>query len=265
LSNEEGQASREIDLPNGGMSIIMGNLIQQGPNSQNSNIVGYGMEGMSDSTDNHLYVLYNTILNEKQAGSFVQVNSATQVVRLTNNILAGRGSVLVGTPQTMDTTYNLHVTDTILARLVNSQSVNYRLTRSSPALGMANKTINYIPNSYDKLFEDFIPLIPNDEYVHQCSSQRRYLHSDVGAYENGVIIGVRDEDDNSQLKLFPNPASRTFGIEGDCRDVKLTDLLGNVVREYFSEREHQFDVSNLTNGLYMVRTEKGNAVLVLIN
>ncbi|MEI7802656.1 MAG: right-handed parallel beta-helix repeat-containing protein, partial [Bacteroidota bacterium] len=49
LSNEAtGDASREIDLPNGGLAIIIGNEIEQGPNSQNSNIIGYGLEGLTN-------------------------------------------------------------------------------------------------------------------------------------------------------------------------------------------------------------------------
>jgi len=47
ISNEAtGNASREIDLPNGGTSYVIGNVIEQGPNSTNSGIVGYGLEGL---------------------------------------------------------------------------------------------------------------------------------------------------------------------------------------------------------------------------
>lgn len=45
FSNEsDGTASREIDLPNGGQAYLIGNVIQQGLQSQNSNMVGFGME-----------------------------------------------------------------------------------------------------------------------------------------------------------------------------------------------------------------------------
>ena len=37
-----GRASYEIDLPNGGSSLIAGNVIVQGPNSENSALVSYG-------------------------------------------------------------------------------------------------------------------------------------------------------------------------------------------------------------------------------
>ncbi|MET0166061.1 MAG: right-handed parallel beta-helix repeat-containing protein, partial [Vicinamibacterales bacterium] len=45
LSGEDGTSSYEMDFPNGGEVVVIGNLIQQGPASENSTIVSFGAEG----------------------------------------------------------------------------------------------------------------------------------------------------------------------------------------------------------------------------
>jgi len=49
---QDGRASYAIDLPDGGLSFVMGNLIQQGPENDNRTVVAYGAEG------------YKNLLNE---------------------------------------------------------------------------------------------------------------------------------------------------------------------------------------------------------
>jgi len=47
MDEETGNSSRLIDLSNGGETIIMGNLFMQGPDAPNSNLIGYGLEGLT--------------------------------------------------------------------------------------------------------------------------------------------------------------------------------------------------------------------------
>jgi hypothetical protein len=60
-------SSYEIDLPNGGNAVISGNTIQQGVNSQNSNIIAYGEEGDLHAGTS-LSVTGNTIINDLGRG-----------------------------------------------------------------------------------------------------------------------------------------------------------------------------------------------------
>ena len=55
MDEEKGESSRLIDLSNGGFSIILGNLFMQGNNAQNNNLVGYGLEGLTNESSNELY------------------------------------------------------------------------------------------------------------------------------------------------------------------------------------------------------------------
>ena len=68
ITDETGTASYEIDLPNGGRSVIMGNLIQQSAATDNSTIISYGAEGLSNTLKD-LYVVNNTVVNSRSAGS----------------------------------------------------------------------------------------------------------------------------------------------------------------------------------------------------
>lgn len=59
----EGQASYEIDLPNGGLAWIIGNVVSQGPGTRNPVMVAYGSEGRHWPR-NGLYVAHNTFVGQ---------------------------------------------------------------------------------------------------------------------------------------------------------------------------------------------------------
>lgn len=92
----EGEASYEIDLPNGGVSFIIGNIIGQGPQSQNPVVVAYGAEGDAWS-DSALYLSHNTLLNERMPGAWFlrvwkdRLPPGTDV-RGVNNLTVGPGA-----------------------------------------------------------------------------------------------------------------------------------------------------------------------------
>ena len=66
MDEQNGESSRLIDLPNGGFSIVMGNLLMQGNNAQNNNLVGYGLEGLSN-TLSEFYFINNTLVNKRNS------------------------------------------------------------------------------------------------------------------------------------------------------------------------------------------------------
>lgn len=93
-STAAGQPSYEIDLPNAGLSYIIGNVIQQPAANQNGSMVAYGAEGATNPNKN-LYVINNTFVNDDtRRGTFVLVGtSVTTPVLLQNNIFGGFGGV----------------------------------------------------------------------------------------------------------------------------------------------------------------------------
>lgn len=66
IDDLSGSASYSIDLPNGGNVILSGNVIQQGPNSQNPHMVAYGEEG-GIYPGGSLQMYGNTLLNNLTA------------------------------------------------------------------------------------------------------------------------------------------------------------------------------------------------------
>lgn len=99
LSDElGGRSSYEIDVPNGGVVSLIGNLVQQGAGQQNSVMVSFGAEGYRWSL-NELHVVHNTLVNdESRGGSFVRARSGADRVQVLNNLLVGRGRVDLPNP-----------------------------------------------------------------------------------------------------------------------------------------------------------------------
>src|ERR1017187_4338120 len=101
-----GTASRDIDLPNGGLAVILGNIIEKGPNAQNSNVMEFGLEGFVDP-DSSIYIVNNTFVNDRTNGcTFIQLQTRTAVCKAYNNIFAGKGTVLTGSAIKIDTSHN---------------------------------------------------------------------------------------------------------------------------------------------------------------
>ena len=92
----DGSSSYAIDLPNGGLAYVIGNVIQQGPATENPTVVAFGSEGYKHAV-NELYFVNNTVMNDLPAGGrFVFVKAGAGTVRLVNNVFAGPGEVLSG-------------------------------------------------------------------------------------------------------------------------------------------------------------------------
>jgi hypothetical protein len=93
----EGNSSRIVDLPNCGLSYIIGNDMQQAESTQNVDAIGYGAEGCKgrSARQHHLYVVNNTFVNEAWNGTLVK-NHAKGEVLVANNLIFGRGYFLMG-------------------------------------------------------------------------------------------------------------------------------------------------------------------------
>jgi len=96
MDERDGRASYAIDLPDGGLSIVMGNLIQQGPANENRTLVAYGAEGYKNPL-NELYFASNTMVNDDpHGGRFLFIRSGAHAVRIVNNLFAGPGELGAG-------------------------------------------------------------------------------------------------------------------------------------------------------------------------
>jgi hypothetical protein len=92
-----GNSSRLVDLPNCGLSYIVGNDMQQAESTENIDAIGYGAEGCEGRSDRQrrLFVVHNTFINEAWNGTLVK-NHAAGDVYVANNLLYGPGRFIMG-------------------------------------------------------------------------------------------------------------------------------------------------------------------------
>ncbi|MES2716923.1 MAG: hypothetical protein V4795_14230 [Pseudomonadota bacterium] len=94
LSDETGgRASYELEFPNGGAAVVLGNLVQQGSQTSNSVMLSYGAEGYRWPL-NQLRVAHNTLVNDHpHGGTFVRAMPGAELVLMLDNLLVGRGGL----------------------------------------------------------------------------------------------------------------------------------------------------------------------------
>ncbi|GAB6260897.1 right-handed parallel beta-helix repeat-containing protein [Photobacterium sp. 53610] len=70
IASINGDDSRLVDTPNGGELVIRNSVLEQGPNSSNRQLIGFGLESTYDATkSNRVTLENNVIVLDRQAGS----------------------------------------------------------------------------------------------------------------------------------------------------------------------------------------------------
>ncbi|MFL6718621.1 MAG: right-handed parallel beta-helix repeat-containing protein [Burkholderiaceae bacterium] len=88
-----GQASYELEFPNGGMAYVIGNIIEQSATTDNSTVISFGAEGYRSAL-NALYLASNTIVDDRpQGGIMLRVADGERQVYAVNNLLVGQGKL----------------------------------------------------------------------------------------------------------------------------------------------------------------------------
>ena len=95
----QGQSSYEIDLPNGGDVVLIGNVIGQSRQTQNPVVVSYGAEGRAWDK-NRLLMSHNTLLSDYPLAWYLRawldkLGPGAQV-RAVNNLTLGAGFFTLG-------------------------------------------------------------------------------------------------------------------------------------------------------------------------
>lgn len=254
-----GTASRNIDLPNGGLAIIIGNVIEQGPNSDNSNIIGYGLEGLSNPAPQNIYLVNNTIINDRSAGSFVNIQAGTGILKMVNNVFGGPGTLIIGSATALDTATNWASTAFSSIGFINASGYDYQLL----------STAKIIERGSDPGAAGLYSLTPVSEYVHTSNKRSRvsYGKIDLGAYEYVPATGMNNSIANtSSLNIFPNPFSNETNITtGVLYNATLTiyNASGKMMKELIniSGQKITLNRSYLAQGIYFIRITQGNKII----
>lgn len=94
LSDEiGGRASYELEFPNGGVAVVMGNLIMQSSTTENPHVISFGVEGARWPRQ-ALYLVNNTLVDQLPGGGlaggvWLRVTPRQAEVMLANNLLVG--------------------------------------------------------------------------------------------------------------------------------------------------------------------------------
>jgi MYXO-CTERM domain-containing protein len=169
ITGETGHDSYEVDIPNAGLGIVVGNVIEKGTTPDNSILLDYGEEGIDPGQQTTLYVAYNTFVNDFTSGTFIDVASGATLTAH-DNIFFGPGTPASTGALSVD---NLSGTDPLF---VDPSMYDYHLMSGSPAIGMA----------VDPGMGGTTSLTPIDEYVQPLLSVARLTAHDLGAFELGT-------------------------------------------------------------------------------
>ena len=157
-------ASYSIDLPNGGRSLVAGNVVVQGPRSENTTLVSYGAEGLSNPSS-LLWVVNNTFVNRRSTGTVVALAASTRA-HVRNNLLVGPGDLTSGAA--VDARANRRVGS---RGFVDAARGDFRLREGAPAVDRGVR----VPRRWRARWE----------YVHPARAVRRPQvgRTDLGAHE----------------------------------------------------------------------------------
>jgi hypothetical protein len=91
LSDEiGGRASYELEFPNGGVAVVMGNLIMQSSTTENPHVISFGAEGATWEKQ-ALYLVNNTLVDQLPSGGiWLRVKAPQADVAVVNNLFVGR-------------------------------------------------------------------------------------------------------------------------------------------------------------------------------
>lgn len=172
-------ASVEIELPCGGISYVIGNILQKNAFADSSEIVKYAAElGATNcwATDNpqELYVVNNTMSFERgSSGFFVRVLGNNPIVWMKNNILWGTATTLSTPPGTILLYQSNSTADPHLA---SQSTYDYHLTSLSAAHIDQGIDPGTDSHGYD--------LTPDAQYVYERGME---LRTSVGAIDVGAF------------------------------------------------------------------------------
>lgn len=127
-----GNASYELEFPNGGLAHVVGNIIAQGKGTDNIHLISYGAESYRWPR-NEIHLVHNTLVNPlDEKGQFLRVARGADKILSINNLLIGAGRL--ETAGTGEFAGNLSADERDFA---DAGAHDYRLLASSRLVGRA--------------------------------------------------------------------------------------------------------------------------------
>lgn len=175
ISDEDRASSYLVDLPDGGQAYLIGNELRQGPQSENRAMVAFAAEHSQTLADQTLYLVNNTLIDDRPDGQFLNNHGNTPAV-LVNNLMIGG---LAG----LDADIRRHNIVAQHEKFADREGFDLRLAAGAAAIDQGVAP-GIAPNSYS--------LVPTFEYRHPAGLTRRPRagNLDVGAHEFAVGVAA---------------------------------------------------------------------------
>jgi len=74
----------------------------------------------------------------------------------------------------------------------------------------------------------------------------------IGFHKSQEVLDVNQDEFNSVLKLFPNPANNTFSFSEEVKSIKFYNILGQEKLE-LKNKFKNINISNLPSGIYILK------------
>ena len=267
---QDGTSSYDIDIAKGGPTIIMGNLIEGGPNKVNNSIICYN-EGSTNAPPQNLWLVNNTIVNDQAGGYFLFIPLSTNdTLTLLNNIFAGPGSLFKNSDNfsVLDSSHNLISGSIAAVGLVNAAAYNYNLTDSSPAIN-AGTNAGWV---YDIAPVTPFSLTPVYQYVDSANSEPRVISGsaiDIGAYEYPLPNSMsRVSAQNLSVRILQQSSFNEIvielkdGIMNEDAGVNIYDATGRLLSHHTlgSNSSLLLNTFELAPGVYIAKVETATGV-----
>ncbi|MDQ3047880.1 MAG: T9SS type A sorting domain-containing protein [Bacteroidota bacterium] len=269
LIDEEstGYGSWEINIAQGGMNVILGNVIIQGSSGANHGIVGY------DAATNPLedfYFVNNTVINQ-YPGNIKYFNTvpATGIntYKIYNNIFASipsASNTMFGgnLPAVLDSSNNVISINYALVGFSNPSINDYSLTSSAVSAidagtnaGSTAAAYSLTPaNMYQSFTTALMPRSINGAAI------------DAGAYELGSLTSINSSAVQNNVLLYPNPSNGKFRIISNALDFKIEifNYTAQIIYSNSSLRSgSEIDLSDSAKGIYFVKVSDGSKMEML--
>jgi len=173
VDGDGGKASYELEFPNGGLAFVIGNVIGQSAGTDNPIVVSYGAES-PNWRENSLYMVHNTLLNDRFGGSFLTVHAenfpgGVNVWQI-NNLTVGSGTFYPPSQGRFEGNRSALRSD-----LIEFGGVPVRLTNQSPLRGAVRP-----PGSING-----VELLPTEEFHFPVGTRSLRLGSSLspGAFQ----------------------------------------------------------------------------------